>query len=167
MFAENDLEAPLAEHGAYVVIAESDQGILDLPEFVCLEAEYGEQFFTHVCGIADRADYPVATVNEDDLLGRRRGPCRGINILYHELGHLVQGWSIAPADYFEVRGLYQSTMSAGLYDGDYAAQNYDEYFAEGTQAYFLHTDVGGRRDRAWLEQYDPALFALLQRIYGE
>jgi hypothetical protein len=166
MFAANDLATPLAERGAYVVIAESGQGILELPEFGCLEEELGEDFFTHVCGIADRADYPVATVNEDDLLGRSRGPCSGLNILYHEVGHLVQNWSISPDDHFGIRSLYQASMSAGRYEGEYASSNYHEYFAEGTQAYFDHTDLQGRRDREWLRGYDPELFALLERVFG-
>ncbi|MEI2659871.1 MAG: hypothetical protein V9G11_07975 [Bifidobacterium adolescentis] len=47
-------------------------------------------------GVAHRAHYPVVTVNELDLLGSRSGPCAGLNILYHELGHLVQGWTLGP-----------------------------------------------------------------------
>ncbi len=166
-FAANDLAPGLAAEGAYVIVAASGQGVLDLPEFRCLDDAEARDFFDHVCGVADRADYPVVTVNEDDLLGRRTGPCGGLNILYHELGHLVMGWVLPPADYFDVRQLYQDAISAGKYRGEYAATNANEYFAEGTQAYFLHTDLAGRRNREWLRQYDPALFELLARTYGE
>ena len=120
----------------------------------------------HACGIADRADYPVVTVSELDLLGEITGPCAGLNILFHELGHLVQNWSLAPADYFEVRYLYQQALDAGLYAGDYAATNANEYWAEATQAYFLHSDLNGNRDRAWLESYDPALYEIVDRAYS-
>jgi hypothetical protein len=167
VFANNDLEEVLVQEGAYVIIADSSQGVLDLPEFRCLDSERSQDFFTHVCGVADRADYPVATVNERDLTGDRRGPCRGLNILYHELGHLVQGWTLEPADYFEIRLMYQNALNEGKYEGDYAATNFNEYFAEGTQAYFLHVEPGGARDREWLREYDPALFELLDRIYGD
>lgn len=167
MFANNDMEDRLVEAGAYIVVAEPDQGILDLPEFSCLEDELGTRFFTHVCGIADRAENPVATVNALDLLGNRRGPCNGVNILYHEIGHLVQGWSIDPPDYIESRWLYSDAMKAGLYDGQYASTNFREYFAEGTQAYFDAQDRQGRRNSTWLEQHDPALYELLRRVYGE
>ncbi len=165
MFKANGLSQPLAEQGVYVIIAESGQGVLDLPEFACLEEQFGSGFFDSVCGIADRADYPVATVNEDDLLGNRSGPCRGLNILYHELGHLVQNWSIGPADWFDLKQYYQEAISAGTYDGMYAAKNPNEYFAEATQAYFLKTDV--RVDRDWLARRDPKLFALLEQLYGK
>lgn len=166
-FANNDLERVLVDEGAYVIIADSSQGVLDLPEFRCLDSASNQDYFTHVCGVADRADYPVVTVNERDLTGDRRGPCRGLNILYHELGHLIQGWTLEPADYFDIRQMYQDALDAGKYEDAYAATNFAEYFAEGTQAYFLHVEPGGGKDREWLRKYDPALFELLDRIYQD
>lgn len=165
-FENNDLIDALVAQHAYVIVADRSQGVLDLPEFGCLEERLGADFFTHVCGVADRADYPVATVNELDLTGDRSGPCGGLNILYHELGHLVQGWTLDPQDYYDVRLLYQDAKDAGRYANAYASTNPNEYFAEGTQAYFLSQERGGGRDREWLREYDPELFALLDRIYG-
>ncbi len=167
VFRDNDLEDALAADGAYVIVADRDQGVLDLPEFRCLDSSSNQSFFSHVCGVADRADYPVVTVNELDLLGDRDGPCEGLNILYHELGHLVQGWTLNPADYFDIRQYYQDSISAGRYRNDYANTNANEYFAEATQAYFLSADLAHDRDRDWLERYDPQIFKLLQTIYGE
>ena len=141
--------------------------MLDIPEFACLQNEESEEFFEHVCGVADRATYPVVTVNALDLVGSRRGPCGGLNILYHELGHMVQTWGMAPADYFDARLLHHDAISAGLYEGDYAATNFREYWAEGTQAFFDHVNVSGDRDREWLREYDPALYDLLTIVYGE
>ncbi len=166
VFENNGLVDELAAQRAYVIVADQSQGVLDLPEFGCLEDQLGADFFTHVCGVADRADYPVATVNELDLTGDRSGPCGGLNILYHELGHLVQGWTLDPEDYFEVKLLYQAAKDAGKYQNAYASTNPNEYFAEGTQAYFLSGEPGGGRDREWLREYDPELFALLDRVYG-
>jgi hypothetical protein len=167
MFSGNDLADRLVEEGAYVVIADRTQGVLDLPEFACLGGEFGDNFFSNVCGVADRADYPVATVNELDLIGNRSGPCRGLNILYHELGHLVQGWTLDHPDYLDVKLLYQSALDAGRYRRAYAARNSNEYFAEGVQAYFLYVEPEGGKDRAWLKRYDPGLFELLERIFGQ
>ncbi len=166
-FRDNDLEEPLIAEGAYVIVAEADQGVLDLPEFRCMDTRENADFFSHVCGVADRANYPVVTVNELDLLGKRRGPCGGLNILYHELGHLVQGWALPPAEYFDVRQFYQDALNAGKYRKEYAATNANEYFAEATQAYFLSADTNGRRDREWLEEYDPQIYQLLAGLYGE
>ena len=165
MFANNELAKPLADDGAYVIIADGLEGILDLPEFGCLEDDAVANRVSHACGIADRADYPVATVNERDLLGEKRGPCGGLNILYHELGHLVQGWSLDAQDYFDVKYYYQSALDAGKYRNFYAATNPNEYFAEATQAYFIGNDLAGKQDRDWLKKYDPQIFELLDRVY--
>jgi hypothetical protein len=168
LFKSNDLAAPLADDGAYVIVADAKQGVLDLPEFKCMsESAANQEFFSHVCGVADRADYPVVTVNELDLLGKRSGPCAGLNILYHELGHLVQGWAIAPADYFDIHQFYQDALNAGKYQKAYAATNANEYFAEATQAYFLTVEQGSGKDRSWLKTYDPQIYELLARIYGD
>lgn len=164
MFANNDLAGSLAELGAYIVIASADQGVLDIPEFRCL-AQESVRNWDHICGVADHADFPIATVNELDLLGDRRGTCRGLNILFHEIGHLVQNFAISHADYIEIRILFQSAIDSGKYRGEYASTNPREYFAEGTQAYFDANSVDGRRDREWLQGYDPDLFAMLQDIY--
>lgn len=162
IFANNDLEAALAAEGAYIVVADGSQGILDIPEFRCLAES--DRSFSHVCGVADHADFPVATVNELDLLGRGRGPCGGLNVLYHEVGHLVQGWTITPADAIDIRFLYQDALNEGKYEGAYANTNANEYFAEGTQAYFFHGFSG--EDASWLRGYDPGLYAVLERLYG-
>ena len=168
VFSNNTLEDRLAEEGAYIIVAAAGQGVLDLPEFACLAGQTRIDF-DHVCGVADRADYPVATVNELDLLGDRDGPCDGLNILFHEIGHLVQGWTLSPADYFDAKQFYQESINNGVYKRgvDYATTNPNEYFAESTQAYFLSQDLRGRRDRAWLKANDPEMFALLTSVYGE
>jgi hypothetical protein len=150
VFAHNDLEQRLVEEGAYVIIADAGQEVLDLPEFGCLQGQVSQDFFSRVCGIADRADYPVATVNELDLLGNRHGPCGGLNVLYHELGHLVQGWTLDPADWFDVKLYYQQALDAGKYLKQYAAG-----------------EPNGGKDRSWLERYDPDLYQMLDRIYND
>ncbi|MEO8540438.1 MAG: hypothetical protein ABI577_11915 [bacterium] len=166
-FRSNNLEEPLAADGAYVIVLDSKQGVLDLPEFKCMDNASNQAFFSHVCGVADRADYPVVTVGEEDLLGSRSGPCAGLNILYHEIGHLVQGWTMGPADFVDVHLFYQDALSAGKYRRDYANTNADEYFAEATQAYFLSSDAEGEHDRAWLKDYDPQIYEMVARLYGD
>ena len=166
VFHGNELEAPLAEEGAYVIILEGNQKVIALPEFACLSGTRTQSILDHACGVADRADYPVATVNELDLTGSRKGPCGGLNILYHELGHLVQGWTLDHADYIDIKVLYQQALDAGKYGRTYAATNPNEYFAEATQSYFFHQD-SNEHDRAWLQKYDPDLYAILARVYGD
>ena len=166
MFAANDLIAPLVEAGAYVVIVDARRDLAELPEFRCLDAATAA-VYSSACAVADLADYPLATVNELDILGNRAGPCRGLNILYHELGHLVHAWSTPLADYYDARLLYQDAVDSGVYGRNaYALTNFREYFAEGTQAYFLSVQPNGARDRQWLEANDPELFAILDLLYS-
>jgi hypothetical protein len=166
VFADPELRAPLVEKGAYVAIAAPGERPQDLPEFKCLEEELG-QTFGHLCGIADRADYPIIAVSASDLLGDENGPCRGLNILYHEIGHFVHGWVISPADYIDTRLFYQRAIDEDRYRGDsYALTSPGEYFAEGTQAYFWENDRDPR-NRMWLRMNDPDLYELLQGVYGE
>lgn len=169
VFRNNDLEKYLAEDGGYVIITRGNESLIDLPEFNCLEEDSpaAANLVAHACGVADSADYPVVAVNEWDMTGDRRGPCNGVNILYHELGHLVQGWSLDHQDYLDVKYFYQKAMDAGRYRREYAATNPNEYFAEATQAYFHFIDRSSGKNRDWLEEYDPELYALVARVYGE
>jgi hypothetical protein len=166
MFEGSELIELLVAEGAYVIITDAKQSVLELPEFSCLASSNAAGIYDHVCGVADSADYPVVTVNELDLLGDRFGPCRGLNILYHELGHLVHGWAVTPAEYLDVSLFYQEALDEGRYDGQYAARNPNEYFAEATQAYFLSVNRRGNRDAEWLKGYDPQIFALLEEVFG-
>ena len=165
VFRDEALREPLVDVGAYIAIADRGQQPQDLPEFECLAEELGQRY-THLCGIADRADYPVIAVSASDLLGEGDGPCGGLNILYHELGHFVHGWVISPADYIDVRVLYQGAIDSDRYRGDsYALTSPNEYFAEGTQAYF-HTNDRDPASARWLLVNDPGLYALMESIYG-
>jgi hypothetical protein len=132
LFENNHLVDPLVEEGAYIIIAERGESLLALPEFACLARQAARGLVSHACGITDRADYPVVAVNEADMLGESRGPCLGMNVLYHELGHMVQNWSLPPADWFDVKQFYADALAAGHYRDAYAATNPDEYFAEAT-----------------------------------
>jgi alpha-glucosidase len=167
MFANNTLIDPLIDAGAYVVIYAKNQSVLDLPEFSCLASRFRPGFFDHVCGVADHADYPVATVSELDLEEDPSGPCQGLNVLYHEIGHLVQNYAIGPADYYDVKLDYRDALDAGKYQKQYAATNANEYFAEGAQSYFSSSTPDGKHDRKWLKGYDPSLYDLLARNFGE
>ena len=165
ILADPALRDPLVEEGAYIIIADETQNVLDLPEFACLAGTEGASVYDHVCGVADRADYPVVTVSELDMTGDRDGPCRGLNVLYHELGHLVHGWVLGPADYVDIRLLYQDALDAGKYSGEYAATNTHEYFAESTEAYLGVNDFYPFV-RAELNEHDPTMFALMERSWG-
>jgi hypothetical protein len=103
------------------------------------------------------------------------------NFALHELAHayhdrvLEKGFENA-----EIKAAYRRAKSDGLYDrveqrlGDgrsatvraYAITNQQEYFAECTEAFFSTNDFFPFT-RNELARYDPAMFELLKRLWGE
>ena len=71
-----------------------------------------------------------------------------------------------------VESAYANALAAGLWRHTYAATNPDEYWAEGTTAWFdLNSPPDPLRNnintRAELIEYDPALAELLEEVYGD
>ncbi|NNE92991.1 MAG: hypothetical protein HKN23_15205, partial [Verrucomicrobiales bacterium] len=63
-------------------------------------------------------------------------------------------------------------MAAGLWKDKYAANNKNEYFAEGVQSWFDNNrepdhDHNHVNTRAELIEYDPDLAALLKEVFGD
>ena len=95
-------------------------------------------------------------------------------IILHELAHGYHD-QILGFEYQPVLNAYKKAMNAKLYDKvlthdghkvrAYAATDYKEYFAEAVEAYFYRNDfypfVG-----AELKLHDPAMYAILQKIWG-
>lgn len=99
------------------------------------------------------------------------------NVFVHEFAHTVAEMALA-ADPAFAKGLtaaWTHARKARLWANTYAGSSRDEYWAEGVQAYFdvnregppggdsVHND---RNTRAELRDYDPLLFALIDRVYG-
>jgi dipeptidyl-peptidase-4 len=65
------------------------------------------------------------------------------------------------------RGIYEKSL---LFNGEtvkhYATTNCKEYFAESTEAYLYHNDFYPFV-RAELRQHDPAMFDIMQRVWGK
>ena len=67
---------------------------------------------------------------------------------------------------------YEDALDAGLWQHTYAAENADEYWAEGVQSWFdlndppgfIHNEIDTRTE---LEEYDPALAGLIRDALGE
>ena len=96
-------------------------------------------------------------------------------VILHELAHAyhnqILGFeepSIVKAyDDAMKRGIYEKSL---LFNGEtvkhYATTNCKEYFAESTEAYLYHNDFYPFV-RAELRQHDPAMFDIMQRVWGK
>lgn len=92
------------------------------------------------------------------------------DVLVHEFGHSIKfnvDWSIES----KIIAAYEDAKRKNLYPPDiYMMASSDEYWAEGTQAWFeatRRTDVNaGINTRAKIKAHDPVLAALLEKVYG-
>ena len=94
-------------------------------------------------------------------------------IFAHELGHLlhyyhVDGHGDSNFD-TRVQSLYQSALNAGLWTGMYASTNYYEYWAEAVEAWFSGALPSNVETVGYskLEEYDPAVAALVEEVFGD
>jgi len=95
-------------------------------------------------------------------------------VILHELAHAYHD-QVLGFDHPEIVAAHERARSAGIYDrvlahtGDmvrhYGLTTPQEYFAEGTEAFFYRNDFYPFV-RAELQAHDPALEALLARIWG-
>jgi hypothetical protein len=136
---------------------------------------------------------PNSSCAEENLLNLRGdpyggdgSPLAGENITMHEFAHSlasaimsqkVQGrdgkfWTAVNKAFADATA---PTGHLGIYNKDrankvYASTNPQEYWAEGTQAWFDHANArnsGGVTTRDEVKQKDPQLAALLAEIYGD
>jgi peptidyl-prolyl cis-trans isomerase A (cyclophilin A) len=112
---------------------------------------------------------------EENLLAFPGDPYATENLLIHEFAHAVHGFGLRAMDATfdqRLRAAYDAAIKAGLWKGTYAGQNPGEYWAEAVQDWFdnnrqndsLHNHVN---TRAELKDYDPALAALCQEVFGD
>lgn len=115
------------------------------------------------------------TCAEENLLGYPGTRYFGENILVHEFSHAIMGNGIRTVDstlYSEIRTAYQDAMAKGLWKGQYAQTNANEYWAEGTQFWFWSNFEYRDGDKHIyspedLLSYDPKLYELLSRAYPD
>jgi cyclophilin family peptidyl-prolyl cis-trans isomerase len=112
---------------------------------------------------------------EENLLGHPGDPYSTENLLIHEFSHAVHGiamQSLDPTFDTRLKAAFESARQKGLWNGTYAGQNRDEYWAEGAQDWFdnnrendaLHNHVNTRDE---LKEYDPALAKLCSEVFGD
>jgi hypothetical protein len=115
----------------------------------------------------------VTSCAEENLLGYPNTRYYGENILVHEFSHNIMN-AIRTADtalFREIGIAYDAAKAKGLYKGQYAINTVAEYWAEGTQWWFwsnIEFYDGQTRVQAPddLNAYDPALYAILEKVYA-
>ena len=191
--ARPDLAAWLQQNGYRVAIIAETEALLDLPENAhwtkpapddprltrCEKKHYEER----IGRLTDRAYWDARargiggqhTVGwEEDVRGLSSSRYYGETILVHEFAHniLFAIQAVDPALYTQVEAAYANALANDLWLNEYATTTVQEYWAEGSQIWFESnrlTVVDGTRilNREDLASYDPALYAVLARAYGD
>ena len=169
-----DLIAALQARKVTVVIIPADRKMTDLPEFASLRGTHtfdGRVWDTvRGSGGTSLPDGRIAIgVSEENLAHL---PSDGYGARYsvglHELAHGIQNYSLPPADRQAVTDAYNARKAAGgPWTEAYGSSNDNEYFAQASNAWFGVNDGIGHNGADWVKANDPAMAAILQRVYGD
>ena len=175
-----DVLSTLAASNVRVAIMAESSGITELPELSDLyEVFPGVDWDnrTRGGGVGPTFERPVLAIAEENLLCYSTDLFPHEDIVVHEAAHAVLNMGIelqsgGVAFRQELERAYRDALGAGLWQGTYAAENPDEYWAEGVQSWFdvndppgpIHNEINTRPE---LEEYDPALAALVRDALGD
>ena len=175
-----DLLHALAQTRTQVTIMAEDEVITDIPEYTGLYLiSPGRDWdvITEGGGVGPNRAIPVLVVAVENLICLDSDRAPHADVFIHEIGHAVLTMAIEfklkDTEFRRrVESAYESALAAGLWRHTYAATNPDEYWAEGTTAWFdLNSPPDPLRNnintRAELVEYDPALAELLEQVYGD
>jgi len=173
-----DARARIAAAHIRVAVMSPDEQTLDIPEhadLAGLPTDTGVDWNKRARGLGATLVRPATSCGEENLLCFEHDRYRGENILIHEFGHTIHEIGVAPGDPTFQPALDAALASAkanGRFKGTYALTNASEYWAEGVQDWFdtnltsppQHNEI---HTRAQLKTYDPALYALLGRVFED
>lgn len=158
-----------------------NQQLTDMPEYRTLDRDWplpnGLSWNERARGLGATLDRPLSTGAEENILCYSQDTYKGQNILVHEFAHtvLIMGVELVDTSFHNrLNAAYQSALAKGLWLNTYAAETVDEYWAVGVQNYYntnleaspangIYNEINTRVE---LEAYDPALFALVQEVFG-
>ncbi|MEM7145215.1 MAG: sulfatase-like hydrolase/transferase [Verrucomicrobiota bacterium] len=173
-----DIHQALAEGGSRLAIMGHREFTTDVPEHAAI-AERGNKsadwWDRRARGLGGSETDPVASCGEENLLCFEGDPYAAENILIHEFAHSIhlRGLNrIDPTFDQRLRDIWKKALAAGLWEGKYPSTAHTEYFAEGVQSWFNNNrendhDHNHVNTRAELKEYDPALAAILEEIFGD
>ena len=167
-----DVLRALLEARVRCCVMAHDEMTTDVPEHKTLEPK--QWWDRRARGLGPCVERPCISCAEENLLGFQGDPYATENILVHEFAHAIDLMGLRTLDKGfapKLDAAYRAALKAGLWKGLYAAENKEEYWAEGVQSWFdtnrppdaIHNHVDTRRE---LEAYDPRLARLIGDALG-
>ncbi len=163
-----------------VAVIGRDQRITDLPEFEDLYTIHpGTDWHRLGRSFPGTEEIPVAVGAEENLLCLESDRYEGEDMFLRDFGWTIRRFGIAIVDHDldrDIEMAYGRAIAANLWVDTVAEVNSDMYWAEGVQSFFdanneetdekdqIHNHVDTRDE---LRAYDPFLYELLVRAFGE
>lgn len=171
MTGRPDVQKKLKAAKVELVIIPKDQPMTALPEFASLKGQrtFDGRAWDGVRGVGGmRApDGAMAVGIPEENLADLPGDTYPGNysVAMHELAHCIHdllpaGEKKALEEAFDAR-----KAAGGPWTEPYGSSNVHEYFAQGTNCFFGRNDGMGHNGKDWLKQNDPALFALVAKVF--
>jgi hypothetical protein len=168
-----DVRKAMVDSGSRLVVMGYSEFTTDIPEYARMRPK--DYWDARARGLGGSERDPVCSCAEENMLAYEGDPYQAENILIHEFAHNIHLRGMVRIDKSfddRLKKAYQSAMENGLWKGVYASTNHHEYFAEGVQSWFNnnrppdhdHNHVDTRKE---LKEYDPALAALCEEVFGE
>ncbi|MDA0753008.1 MAG: hypothetical protein O2964_20100 [Verrucomicrobia bacterium] len=167
-----DVKEAMIESGSRMIVMAYDEFTSEIPEHAHLRPK--DFWDARARGLGGSSHDPVCSCGEENLLAYEGDPYAAENILIHEFAHNIHYRGMNRMDdTFDQRlqQTYDKAMEAGLWQGKYASVNHAEYFAEGVQSWFNNNrppdhDHNHVDTRVELKEYDPALAAICEEVFG-
>jgi hypothetical protein len=167
-----DIAQAFKDQKVTLVIIPADQKMTDLPEFASMRGTktFDNRLWDDVRGsggltINGRTYVGVAEENLASLPSSTYPA--GYSIAMHELAHAVHTRALPRSEAEDITSAYAARHAAGgPWTETYASSNELEYFAQATTAWFGRNVGLGNNGAPWVQQNDPAMAGILERIYG-
>ena len=170
----------LIDRGARVTIMAHDEMTTDVPEHAYLANDTKTNWDQRARGLGGTRHLPLSSCAEENIMCYPNDRYRSEDITIHEFAHTIHNVGISPTEpdfNKELRTALDAAIAEGKYKNVYAADNIEEYFAEGVQTWFnvntetnspdgngVHNMVNTREE---LKCYDPRLYAILSRYFQD
>ena len=167
-----DVRKALIAHNTRLVVMAYNEFTTDVPEHSRMKPK--KFWDRRARGLGGSPTDPVASCAEENLLCYQGDPYHAECILIHEFAHMMHLNGVNRIDKTfdkRLRQTYENAMQAGLWKSKYAANNKNEYWAEGVQSWFDNNrppdhDHNHVDTRAELIEYDPGLAKLCAEVFG-
>ncbi|MCP5548085.1 MAG: hypothetical protein H7A50_12010 [Akkermansiaceae bacterium] len=167
--AHPEIIGTLKENGVRVVVMAHNEYTTDVPEQADWDRK--EYWDKRARGMGGQ----ISSCGEENLLSFPNDPYSTENLLIHEFAHTIHDYGLKdliPDFDKQINEAYGKAIKAGLWKDTYAGSNAHEYWAEGVQSWFdnnrpkdaIHNGID---TRAELKEYDPALAALCEKVFGD